>query len=228
MKDLLSNLIQNTEIITLIFSGVVTISTVIYAILTWRLTSETIKMRKSQTEPKISIFLQPCRVAMGFFDLIIKNIGLGPAYNVRFEVLEEFEVRGDRKLSEIDFINECINYMPPNYSIETFFLQLMGERYKEIIDKNIKIKVIYENSEGEKISEIINLNMSQFKGRQRLGDDPVNKIAQNIEKIQRDISKLSSGFSHVRVDTYTSKDREEIKVERQKGKISPSAGGGAK
>ncbi len=213
--QLLDYLNKNSGALNVLFTLIVAVSTAFYAILTWRLTSETKKMRKSQTEPKVSVYLQTCRVAMGFFDLIIKNIGLGPAYNVRFEVLEEFAVRGDRKLSDVDFIHEGIKYMPPNYSVETFFLQLMGEQYKEIIDKNIKIKVIYENSEGEEISEIINLNMSQFKGRQRLGDDPLNEIAKNIGNIQQDINKLSSGFNHLRIDTYTSKDREKIKIERQ-------------
>ena len=49
-----------------------------------------------------------------------------------------------------------------------------------------------------------------------LGDDPINKIAQSIEKIQKDVHALSSGFSHFQVDTYTSEDREKIKLERQK------------
>lgn len=216
MVRLLHFLNENAGALSVLFMLVVAISTLFYAILTWRLTSETTKMRKAQTEPKISIFLQTCRVGMGFFDLIVKNIGLGSAYNVRFKVLEEFNVRGDRKLSDIDFIHEGIKYMPPNYSVQTFFLQLMGDHYKEIIDKNIRVQAIYENSKGEKISEIINLNMSQFKGRQRLGDDPMNVIAKNIEKIQRDIHGLSSGFHHLRIDTCTSKDREKIEIERQK------------
>jgi hypothetical protein len=173
-------------------------------------------MRESQTEPKISIFLQISRVGIHFIDLVIKNIGLGPAYNVKFEVLEEFNVKGDRKLSDIDFIHEGIKYMPPDYGVETYFLQLVGDNYKETIDKNIIIKAIYENTEGKTISEIINLNMSQFKGIQRLGDDPVNTISKNIEKIQRNIDLLSSGFHHLQIDTYTSKDREKIKIERQK------------
>ena len=113
MKEILSLIIQNKEAITLIFSFVVTTSTVFYAILTWRLISETIKMRKAQTEPRISIYVQPCQVSMSFFDIVIKNIGLGPAYDVRFEILEEFDVKEGRKLSEIDFIKEGINYMPP-------------------------------------------------------------------------------------------------------------------
>ena len=73
-------------------------------------------------------------------------------------------------MSDIDFIHEGIKYMPPNYSVETYFIQLVGDNYKEIIDKNIIIKTTYENNEGKTISETINLNMSQFKGIQRLGN----------------------------------------------------------
>ena len=153
---------------------------------------------------------------MHFLDLIIKNIGLGPAYDVAFKVLEEFELpeKTDRKVSEIDFINEGIKYMPPNHSVETYAFSLLGQ-YERIIDKTIKIKVSYKNSEKKNLSEIIHLNMSQFKGKQSLGEDPLNKLAKNVESIQKDIHHLSSGFHHLRVDTYTLEDREKIKVERQ-------------
>jgi hypothetical protein len=197
------------EIITLIFSGVVTISTVIYAVLTWRLTSETIKMRKAQTEPQVSIYLQPCQAAFHFFDIVVRNIGAGPAYDVRFQILQEFDVKQGRKLSEVDFIKEGINYMPPNYSITSFLFGVLGQ-YKEIIDKSLKITVSYKNSERKETIEIIEINMSQFKGRQKLGDDPANTIAESLKKIQIDINNLSSGFHHLRVDTYTSEDRRKI------------------
>ena len=198
---------QNESLFTVIFTGIVALSTVVYAFLTASLTRETKKMRKSQTEPKVSVYLQQNPVAVGFFDLIVKNIGLGPAYNVTFDVLEEFEVKKGRKLSDIDFIHEGINYMPPDYSIETFFLSVSGDQYYEIIDKNIKIKVMYKNSEGKVLSETIKLNMSQFKGIQRLGDDPINKIAQSIEHIQKDINRLSTGFSSLKVEVYKADKR---------------------
>lgn len=201
---------QNESLITVIFSGIVALSTVVYAILTARLTSETKRMRKSQTEPKIAIYLQRNRAALGFFDLVIKNIGLGPAYNVTFQVLEEFKVEQGRNLSAIDFIHEGINYMPPDYTIETFFFSIIGKQYAEIINKNIKIRVEYKNSEGKSISEIIKLNMSQFKGIECLGDDPINKIAQCIEKIQKDIHDLSTGFSRLKVERYMAEDHKRI------------------
>ncbi len=99
--------------------------------------------------------------------------------------------------------------MPPNYSITSFLFGVLGQ-YKEIIDKSLKITVSYKNSERKETIEIIEINMSQFKGRQKLGDDPANTIAESLKKIQIDINNLSSGFHHLRVDTYTSEDRRKI------------------
>lgn len=215
MREILDLLPQNREILTLVFSLVVTISTVVYAILTWRLTAETIKMRKAQTEPKISIYLQPCQAAFSFFDLVIKNIGAGPAYEIKFIILKEFNIKEGRKLSEMDFIKEGITYMPPGYNIKSYFFGILGQ-YKEVIDKSLKIKAIYKNSERKEIFEVIEINMSQFKGRQQLGEDPINGIAKNIENIQKDIHNMTSGFHRLRIDAYTTKDREKEKIMREK------------
>jgi len=58
---------------------------VVYAILTWRLVSETRKMRETQTEPKIFITIQPREEWFNFIDVIIQNIGLSPAYGIQFQ-----------------------------------------------------------------------------------------------------------------------------------------------
>jgi len=47
------------ELASLIFSALVAVSTMVYAVLTWKLVSETKKMREAQTEPKISVSIQP-------------------------------------------------------------------------------------------------------------------------------------------------------------------------
>ncbi len=50
---------SNAGALTVIFTAVVTISTVAYAILTRNLVLETKKMREVQTEPRIEISIQP-------------------------------------------------------------------------------------------------------------------------------------------------------------------------
>ena len=70
--------------LTVIFTGVVTIATIAYAVLTWSLVSETKKMREVQTEPRIEITLKPLNFAINIVRLHVRNIGLGPAKNVEF------------------------------------------------------------------------------------------------------------------------------------------------
>lgn len=91
---------QNESAFTVIFSALVAIATLVYAILTWRLVSETRKMREAQTEPNISVTIQPREEWMNFVDLIIQNIGLGPAYNIKFEINPDFKTFTGKFLSE--------------------------------------------------------------------------------------------------------------------------------
>ena len=62
---------NNSGALTIIFSCVVAISTVIYALLTARLVSETMKIRKLQIEPRISVTILPREEWIGLMDLRI-------------------------------------------------------------------------------------------------------------------------------------------------------------
>lgn len=51
---------------SVIFSCLVAIATVMYAILTWKLVSETKQMRINQIKPSISVIVQPVERWIGF------------------------------------------------------------------------------------------------------------------------------------------------------------------
>ena len=86
MIDILEALKQHSDALTVIFTAVVTLSTVVYAILTAILVSETRKMREVQTEPKIHITLESFVFAIHIIRLNIQNIGFGPASNLTFHL----------------------------------------------------------------------------------------------------------------------------------------------
>ena len=48
-------------------------------------------MRKVQTDPEISITIQPSESDINYLDMVIENIGLGSAQNIHFEVIPDFE-----------------------------------------------------------------------------------------------------------------------------------------
>ena len=111
---------QNNTLITLGFSAIVTLSTVIYAVLTWKLVHETQKMRKIQSEPRVSVYLQRNETAMGFIDIVIQNVGQGPAYSIELKVEPNFICRQNVSLSELDVFKHVIPYLAPNQRVQFF------------------------------------------------------------------------------------------------------------
>jgi len=196
------------EILTVIFSGVVASATVVYAILTWKLVSETRRMREAQTEPKVSLCIQPREELINFIDLVIQNVGLGLAYDIKFKISPDFEYAKGRFLSELGFMKNGVRFIAPNQKIQ-FFLTSMIENFEEKIEKSFQVTITYKNSVGKTYEDEYPIDFSQFIGLTQLGEPPLYKIAKNIESIQRDIQHLSTGFYKMKVIRYTKEDVEE-------------------
>jgi hypothetical protein len=130
---------QNSGAISVIFSAFVALATIVYAILTWKLVSETRKMREAQTEPKISTTIQPSEEWINFIDMIIQNIGLGPAYNIHFKISPDFEYEKGKFLSELGFVKSGLKYLAPNQKFQ-FFLTSIVEDFEEKIKSLLKLR----------------------------------------------------------------------------------------
>lgn len=199
---------QNQSVFTVIFSGLVAFATVVYAILTWRLVSETKRMREAQTEPKISVTVQPREEWIGLVDMIVQNIGLGPAYNIKFEIKPDYKKYDGRLLSEYGFIKNGLKYFGPNQKLQ-FFLTSLTEKFEEKIKNSFEIKVYYQNSIGKLYEDVYVIDFSQFDGLNQLGKPPLHEISNNIKTIQQDIHLISTGFHRMKIRMYTKEDEEE-------------------
>lgn len=194
---------QNSGAFNVIFSFLVALATIVYAFLTWKLVSETRKMREVQTEPKISATIQPSEEWINFIDMIIQNIGLGPAYNINFKISPDFECQKGEFLSEKGFVKSGMKYLAPNQKFQ-FFLTSIVEDFEEKIKKFFEIEITYQNSVGKIYKDVYLIDFSHLVGLSQIGEPPLYKIAKNIEEIQKDINQLSK-----KVVVYTKKDVEE-------------------
>jgi hypothetical protein len=204
---------KNSGAVTALFTVGLTIVTLIYAILTWSISKETKIMRKAQTEPNISAIIQSEDESINLIDLIIKNIGLGPAYNVKFKINPDFEDRIiGGKLSEIGFIKNGLPYFAPNQEFKIFLTTLV-ENYQEKIKTTFEIKITYESNIHELYSNTYLIDFSQQSGLSS-GEPPLYRIADDIKQIQTDINNLSTGSKRLEVVSYTKEDIEEEKRRR--------------
>jgi len=211
---------QNSGFFNLIFSALVAFSTIVYAWLTGRLVTETRMMREAQTEPKVSATIQPREEWINFVDLVIQNIGLGPAYNVKFKVTPDFEYARGYLLSELGFIKNGLGYLAPNQKIQFFLTSLIGLS-DEQINKPFAIKISYQNGVERTYENTYIIDLSSIIGLSQI-EPPLQKIADSIKSIQTDINSISTGSHRIKVISYTKDEIEEEnkqRLERIEGKI---------
>lgn len=211
MNNLFDYLNQNAGALTVAFTAIVTLSTLVYAVLTAVLVTETKKMRKVQTEPLIEIAIEPLEEAINIIRLRIKNIGLGPARNVSFKSKVLNGGEGAQKLlsefTDANFFKTGLNYLGPNQQVHSKYTQ-MTENFEQKIKSVLQFKIEYESVTGKAYDETVVIDLSEMKGMSQLGIPNLYSIAKNLEKIQKDIYQITSGFKKIQTDIYTHADRE--------------------
>ena len=103
------------------------IITGIYAALTWRYVNltrdaleENRQMRLDAQKPEIAIYLRLEKETINLgepkaavMNLYVDNIGMGSAYDVRFDTDLSFSLPGNRSLEDVPFFQHGIRYLPP-------------------------------------------------------------------------------------------------------------------
>ena len=217
LTEAIDYLNKNSGALTVLFTGVVTISTVAYAVLTWKLVSETRRMREVQTEPKIEITLKPLEFAINIVRLHIRNIGLGPAVNVKFmpQVISGGDVAKALldDFTEPNFFKTGIAYLGPKQELLSGYTQMNKDtdaKLEAILDFNLE----YNGATEKKYTDKITIDMSQHEGMHQLGIPHLYSIAQSLKKLEAEFSHVVSGFKKVNANIYTAEDRERENKER--------------
>ncbi|WP_368301449.1 hypothetical protein [Kluyvera sichuanensis] len=213
-SEVLNFLNQNSGALTVLFTAVVTISTVVYSILTGKLVSETTKMRQVQTEPKIEITIKPFEFAINIVRLHIRNIGLGPAINVKFNLKiisgGQFAQTLIDEFTEANFLKIGLTYFGPGQERYSHYTQLT-QQYNEKIESILIVEISYQSTTGASYIEQSIIDMSELKGAYQLGTPNLYSMAKSLEKIQQDISHIVSGHKKISAQIYTTEDREKEK-----------------
>ena len=216
MKELITFLNTNSGSLAILFSGIVTFSTVMYSVLTWRLVSETKKMRRAQTNPLISLSFQISEYGVGLVDLIFKNEGLGPAKDVKFKIISKesecYKPILDH-LCNLGPIKSGIPYMAQGQVIKSF-LTSTYDNYEEKIRSVIQFEITYKSVGGIRNREDITLHFPSLEGITRLGSPPILEISKKIGEMQKDFNDLVSGRKKVKNISYTIQDIENEREEQ--------------
>lgn len=212
MGEIIDFLNKNSGALNVVFTGVVTVATAVYAALTWKLVSETRLMREVQTEPKLAVTMKSIDEAIHIVRLHFRNIGQGPAYDVKFAPRIEFGNELSSVLlaefTEPNYFKTGLSYLGPNEERVSMFTELT-KNYDEKLSTVLAFDVIYKSVTGKSYRDTLTVDMSQYKGTERLGKPHLYAIAQSLESLQKDVDRLVSGNKRLKTDVYSAADRAE-------------------
>lgn len=180
-----------SDYFTLLFSLVVTVSTVLYVIYTYRLVIETRLMRKMQVAPQIIAYLSSTETHSKIIYLQTKNIGQGVALNVRFKIIKEFQ-HGFRKLSGYSYFTDGVNYFPPGKQDKHLIMTFGDEHDDERRNDSIILDVEYESVLKEKKVDRFELRIQEIVGEGNLNPPGtyIGMISYRLEKIEKIFDKF--------------------------------------
>ncbi len=216
---------QSFDILSIGIAAILAITTIVYAWITRRMLNETKRMRESQTEPHVFINIQPMKRAEFLLNMVIQNIGHGPAYDLKFSVMPDIVMGTDYKLSEVNLIKEGFKYLAPDQKIECIVAHTITEAKKKVKTLHT-VTVTYRDRAEKKFSETFVLDFTEYFGIRYSDTDPYKGIIEKLDAIHKDLDGFArESGSKLRVITQTKQEhKEEVqrildeyeKIERQR------------
>ena len=208
---------MSSENLQMLFTAIVSVATVVYAILTFIIVKETIRLREAQTEPEIIVYLQPSEDLPSIWDIVVRNIGEGTAYKIKWEFDQDailVKERGSR-LDEQNFFTKEISYFAPGQVYRSIF-GVSAELLASPAPPALMLRVSFENRKGKKYRREYSIDPMQFYGRTWVGRHGIREIAESLKDMQKDLSHVVSGFSRLNINTFDASDRTKAHRAEQK------------
>jgi hypothetical protein len=169
-------------------------------------------------EPIISVGIEFDKNDHLIMMLVVENAGNGSAYDVKFEIIPDFEIIPGTFLSEIGLIKNGLPFFSPHNKIMTY-LTWMPADYTKKISNPFTIKVNYKQHKWSYFpftqKFVIDLT---FFGEVPPPPNPLLKISEEIKDLKNTIDNLgSSNLQKFKVVSYTKEENdreiEEINLE---------------
>ncbi|MER9602263.1 hypothetical protein [Mesorhizobium sp. M0239] len=191
--------------VSAIATAVSAVATGVIALLTAFLWFENRSLRKAGIAPEIVAYLSPHSDGNGAINFVLANVGRGPAFDVRFELLYDEQ---DFKSHDVMLVNDKermpMTVIPQDEKIYALF-GISFELYGQIGGADIgplkafKVKLRYLDVLGKEIARERTIDIKQFAGlRGVLAKAAERRIADSTEKMEghlATIAKRSNSFA---------------------------------
>ncbi len=206
--------------ISALATACIALLTIFLAKETWELRrvqlSQIEQIRKDSIKPSISLYLKPSPAYFNSIDVHIINGGVGTAQNIKFKFTNKSKDAQEvydylqEQFSNLVILSNGISSLGAGEKRTSYifsFIELHGKFDDKLFEYFAEIDIEFQDIEGKTYTSKSHFKFMEYKGISELGGNPVHKISSTLEKIQKEIDHLASGFRKLKVNIYTSDDR---------------------
>ena len=221
-----SEAVSSTEQVILIATVVVALAAFVSAgsavasvLLTRRLAEDNRVLRKAGTEPEVVAYLGIDTQSGFFVNLVLENVGQGPACDVEFFVEADPQDFADRSVMDVTAgATQKIRSLLPQGERAERRLGVGNSLFSEDEAKRLqpfRVDVWYSTLRGVRIGpQEYPLDIAELRGAP-LGTPTEKRLADSLQKIERHLGHFASGFKRLRVETITTAERQAAERERR-------------
>ncbi len=130
----------------------------------------------------------------------MENVGPGAAYNVRLTTDREFSADGNVHLTKLGLFRHTLGFFASRQRIEHLLASMM-EAWDELMREPLEITATYSDGQGRPYQRTFVINFAAFENLTRIGKQPLYSVADDLERIQKDLHQLATGSYKVHVLT---------------------------
>lgn len=177
------------QTLTLVFSGIVAISTIVYAFLTAKLVKETKEIRLLQITPDVQVYLEKAETNSHLVYCIIENFGFGKASDVRFTIKKDFKYYENERLSlsNMGSFKHGLTSFYPKQRLKYLYTNLLVN-FEDKIKNSIEIEVTYRDIHHQEYKKSFILRIDELLGSGMMQNPPdtfIGRISYELAEINK-------------------------------------------
>jgi len=185
--------------------------------LTAQSTEMAVKLDKERSKPSVVFEFLP---EIPYFCLRIRNIGLTTAYNLKFHVSPEprlcfggkNQMPAEKIERTIQFVSEGIRSLPPQGEVRTT-LGTLARIEEGLGSLHFRGLLTYNDAFGGSHETMVDVDGSIYRGLVYSGKKAIDCVANELEKIARELGHICSGFHKPTVITQDIKEHRKEEME---------------
>lgn len=174
-----------------LYQAVLLAASLVLAATTWVLAKETRLLRRAQTDPRLSVWIEPEDREIHWIDMVIENVGGGPAYSITFAPSRDFELQKGEPLSRLGFMSTGLPYLAPRQRIRFFLTNLLDD-FEPKMRSPFDIEVFYRSADNTASKETFRIDFSPLRNLPAQAPSRLGDIAEKLEDIKRAIAEATA------------------------------------